>query len=98
MALQKQISYGGFTSAAGYYRVMEATVSRRHNCNIIVVHGYANADEAAKTDVTGRLSGVVVYDQTFRTPYKPDSDIPNAIETAYSYLKLLPEFADAQDV
>lgn len=92
MALRKPITFAGFTNEAGYFRVVEATVSRRSDRNVIVVYGYATQEEADKE------GGLPVYQQEFIAPYKTDSPIPDAVATAYGYLKTLPEFADTVDV
>lgn len=91
MALYKEIrqSDGVVTK---YHRILflTQTVNRQ---NSIAVLSYVDED-SRNSEMTGELSQPYKKSITYETGYNPDM----TIETAYEWLKTLPEFSGAVDI
>lgn len=91
MALKKSIRQNdGVTT--GYHRILflQQTVNRQ---NSIAVFSYVD-EEAREAEVNNTIEQPYIVSKTYETDYSEDM----TIETAYEYLKTLPEFEGAEDV
>lgn len=91
MALKKAIRQDdGVTT--NYHRISYLNIST-NRCNNIAVLSYV--DEEARTNEQGENSSQPYHKAvTHIAPYDPEM----TIETAYNYLKSLPQFEGAEDV
>lgn len=91
MALKKEIKQAdGVTT--NYHRIMSVTITTNRQ-NSIAVFSYVDDDsrDAEKGDV---MTQPYIKAVTYETDYSPNM----SIETAYEYLKTLPQFEGAIDV
>lgn len=87
MALQQNFTFRGLTVTNAYHRVVEVIQSRPRNQNLINVDIYASQAAASAGEIP-------LESLTALSPYNNAM----SVESAYTYLKSLPEFAGAVDV
>lgn len=90
MALQKEIQADGIT--ASYHRILTLALTTNSH-NSIVVLSYLDAAARAQ-EQAGSSEPVYRRGITYETDY----DETMTVESAYSYLKTLPDFEGALDV